>query len=69
MTVKEQAKAKELASKRFRPCSECKGKPIIFYEPGCVYTRCAMASKSCPCMAAAPDFELDLLVSRVNSDK
>lgn len=42
------------------------GKPWVSYEPGCCYTVCVPKSPKCPCLAAAPDMELDLLVETVN---
>lgn len=51
---------------RIRGCPECHGKPWIKYEPGCVYSFCLSAIKACPCIAAAPDMETDLLVERIN---
>lgn len=54
------------AYNQLNKCPKCMGKPWISYEPGCCYTVCVPKSPKCPCLAAAPDMELDLLVETVN---
>lgn len=63
--TKQDREAKRKAWDQLPKCPTCNGKPHIAYEPGCVFTKCLAMHQNCPCIAAAPDFELDLLVERV----
>ena len=54
------------ARDQLNTCPECQGKPVVNYEPGCVYTFCAINSPTCPCISAAPDFRIGELTRKIN---
>lgn len=56
------------ATNAIHPCKLCGGKPFVRYDPGCSFTTCIHMKEDCPCVNAAPDDELELLVERVNAD-